>query len=332
MVNDRGGLNGHSVKLVTADDGGDPARHRSQVQEMVERDHVVAFVMNQDPFSGRQSVEYHNQVKVPVIGNEGSAEYFYTSLMHFPPSPLSTPLYQAWMASAAQQLVPEGKTKMAIVTCQEAYSCEDMMAVWAGGYAKQVGFDVVYRGRASVAQPDYTAECLNSQSAGANVLLVVFDGASVNRFVNSCTRQGYRPTIVYVQHTVFPNQLEMPGFEGAVVGAQVFPWFASDTPATAEFQEAYRRYAPNTVPFGASAVGWVAAKLFERAAAGMPEPPTAAAVLEGLWSIKGDNLGGLTYDLTFTRGQPAPKRACWFPVRIRNHKFVAPDGTRIQCR
>jgi branched-chain amino acid transport system substrate-binding protein len=332
MVNDRGGINGHPVKLVTADDGGDPARHRSQVQEMVERDHVIAFVINSDPFSGRQSVEYHNQVQVPVIGNEGSAEYFYTSPMHFPPYPISTPLYKAFMASPAQQLVPEGKTKLAIVTCQEAYSCEDSMAVWSGGYAEEVGFEVVYRGRASVAQPDYTAECLNAQSGGAQVVMVLFDGASVSRFVTSCTRQGYRPIFTFAQHATFPSHLDLPGMEGAAVGAQVFPWFASDTPATAEFQEAYRRYAPRTVPSGASAVGWVSAKLFERAAAKIAEPPAAAGVLEGLWNIKGDDLGGLTYDLTFTRGQPAPKRACWFPVRIRNQKFVAPDGTRYQCR
>jgi branched-chain amino acid transport system substrate-binding protein len=299
---------------------------------MVERDHVVAFVSNQDPFSGLQSVEYHNKVRVPVIGSEGSGKYFYESPMHFPPYPHSFPFYKALLASAAQQLLPEGSTKLATVTCQEAYACEDADGVWGGGYAAEVGFKLVYRGRASIAQPDYTAECLNAQSAGAEVVYVLMDGASVSRFVNSCTRQGYRPTFTLAQHTALPSQLDLPGMEGAVVGAQVFPWFASDTPATAEFQAALARYAAGRAPSGSSSVAWVSAKLFERAAARMPEPPTAAAVLDGLWSIKGDDLGGLTHDLTYTRGQPAPQRVCWFPVRVRNHRFVAPDGTRYRCR
>ena len=38
-VNKTGGVNGHSVQLLVYDDGGDPARHRAQVQEAVEVKH-----------------------------------------------------------------------------------------------------------------------------------------------------------------------------------------------------------------------------------------------------------------------------------------------------
>ena len=46
FINERGGVRGHRVRLVTADDGGDPARHRAIVQDLVENRHVIALVGN----------------------------------------------------------------------------------------------------------------------------------------------------------------------------------------------------------------------------------------------------------------------------------------------
>jgi branched-chain amino acid transport system substrate-binding protein len=332
MVNSRGGLNGHPVNLVTADDGADPARHRAQVQEMVERDHVIAFVANQEPLSGEPSVAYHNHVRVPVIGSEGNGQYFYESPMHFPPFAHASPLLKAWLASSAEQLVPESKTKLATMACHEATGCGQFDALAGGGYAAEVGFKVVYRARSSIAQPDYTAECLNAKSAGAEVFWLVMDANSVSRIVTSCSRQGYRPTYVLPLNGSTSAHLAVPDFEGAIIASQAFPWVVSDTPATAEFQAALARYRPGLPVAPQHSVGWTAAKLFERAAARMPEPPTAVAVLEGLWGIRGDDLGGLTHDLTFTRDQPAAERICWFKVRIRDGRFIAPDGTHHYCR
>src|SRR5207237_10566013 len=45
-VGERGGLCGHTARLLLADDGGDPARALSIVQKMVEQDHVVAILGN----------------------------------------------------------------------------------------------------------------------------------------------------------------------------------------------------------------------------------------------------------------------------------------------
>lgn len=79
------------------------------------------------------------------------------------------------------------------------------------------------------------------------------------------------------------------------------------------------------------AVGWTAGKLLEAAAARLPEPPTSSALLQGLWSIRDDTLGGLTHPLTFGQGQTATRRACWFTLLIRNGSWVSADGYRLHC-
>jgi branched-chain amino acid transport system substrate-binding protein len=330
MVNGRGGLTGHPVNLVTADDGADPARHRAQVQEMVERDHVIAFIANQAPFPERQSIDYHSRMRVPVIGGEGSGQFFYESPMHFAAFAHEVALSKTYLASPARQFVPEGKTRLATLTCHEASACEVADATWRT-YASEVGFQLVYRARSSIAQPDYTAECLNAKSAGADVFVIAMDGNSVFRIVTACSRQGYRPTYAIPVHAAVPSLLKLPAYEGASVSSPTFPWFAADTPARAEFQKAMANYTPGVPLAGSHSLGWTAAKLFERAATEMPEQPTANAVLDGMWKIRGDDLGGLTHDLTFEQGKPRQQRVCWFDVRVRQRKYVTPDGA-IHCR
>jgi branched-chain amino acid transport system substrate-binding protein len=331
FINDRGGLNGHAVKLLIADDGGDPARHRAQVQDLVERQKVIAFVANGEAISGQGSISYLQEKRVPVIGSEGANDYFYENSMYFPQMPTGSALLKAFLASAAQQLVP-AKKKLATLVCREATACTVADRIWgADGYAKSHGFEVVYRGQASVAQPDFTAECLNAQRSGAEVVLILMDTNSVLRVANSCHRQAFNPTFAWGGNATSRTQPGTPGLDGGSIGATVFPWMVGDTPATAEFQGAMAQYQKGVAPTGSHTVGWVAAKLFERAAAAMPEPPSAAAVLEGLWKISNDDLGGLTYPLAFQRDKPAQPRVCWFNVRIAGGAFTAPAGARYTC-
>ena len=64
-VNDRGGVNGHPIKFVVADDGGDPARHRALVQQMVETQGAIALVGNGEVITGASSVEYLTAKGIP---------------------------------------------------------------------------------------------------------------------------------------------------------------------------------------------------------------------------------------------------------------------------
>lgn len=47
-VNAHGGINGHPVKLIVKDNMNDEAQAVSEVQQLVQQDHVVVFVSNQD--------------------------------------------------------------------------------------------------------------------------------------------------------------------------------------------------------------------------------------------------------------------------------------------
>src|SRR5207247_8811632 len=65
-TNAAGGMKGHPVKMYFADDGGDPARARQLVQQLVERDKVIAFVMHFTPLAGQATVDYPTQQRIPA--------------------------------------------------------------------------------------------------------------------------------------------------------------------------------------------------------------------------------------------------------------------------
>jgi branched-chain amino acid transport system substrate-binding protein len=332
-VNDKGGVNGHQVKLAVADDGGDPARHRALVQQLVETQGVIALVANGEVITGASSVEYLTQKGIPVIGNEGGSDWFYNSPAYFTQVATGETYWKAVASSVAAVGKAEGKLKWASITCTEATTCGDANRMWTSeGEMKSQGLQPVYSARSSLAQPDYTAECLNARNAGAEILTMVMDAATVYRIAASCVRQGYRPIFTEVAASSKTEHAADPNLSGGLISTLGhFVWTDGSTPATAEFQAAMKKYLGKT-PGAGHAAGWSAGRVFEKAAAGIGEPPTAQGVLDGLWSFKGETLGGLVMPLTFTRGQNAPRQICWATNYAEGGKWTAFDGGKISCR
>jgi ABC-type branched-subunit amino acid transport system substrate-binding protein len=320
-MNSRGGLNCHQIKYLVADDGGDPNRHRAAVQQMVEKDGVIAFVYQNAPFSGYAAVDYLNQKRIPVVGGEGASPWFYSSPMFFPQAssgPLLTPV---GLASTAELAGKQGKSKVAMISCVEAAICTDIDTN-APKMAPQFGLKVVYQGRASLTQPDFTSHCLSAQQAGADVLLSAMDGNSAIRIARSCASVGFKPiqtVFIVAVKTEFDKD---PNMDGVIAALSVRPWFDSGHPAIAEFQTALKKHAPGLAPGVPQIYGWSAAKLFEAAGAKLPANATSADVLQGLWSIKNNDLGGLSSPLTFAEGQPVSRVVCAYPAQVKNGKWT----------
>jgi branched-chain amino acid transport system substrate-binding protein len=328
-INDRGGVNGHPVDLVVADDRGDSARHRSLVQQLVEGG-VLAFVGNADVLLGPVSVEYLARQGVPRIGGDTGGDWMYSDPLMFPQASSGLSLVQAGFASVAERAVAAGQRRVAVISCQEAQVCRDGARMYPA-LASRYGVEIVYQATTSIAQPDFTAECLNAQGQRADVVIVLLDANSINRVAASCARQGFHPTYAWNASLTVDSQKDNPELQGALIGMNVAPWTSSSTPALKAFRDAMATYAPSTPPSAGHITGWTAGVLFGRGAAQLQEPPTSAAIIDGLHQVKDDDLGGLTYPLTFTEGQPAPRVVCWYGVRIAEGSFVADNGGQRKC-
>ena len=331
-INARGGINGRPVKHIMADDGGDPARYRAELQRLVQGEKVVALVGNPDALTGAVGVQYTTEKRVPYIGGDGGGDWFYQSPMYFPQGTVGYPFAEAELRDAALYAKEQKKSKFGTVTCTEADFCRVADRIW-NEQAAEVGLDPVYRGRTSLVQPDFTAECLAAQRAGAELLEVALDANSILRLATSCARQGYKPLLGWPAGIAKDDQKANSYLQGARISLFTFPWMQGDTPGTAEFQDAMKRYGKSLRPFTAGhAGGWVSARMFEKAVGAVPGKVTREGVLAGLWTFRDETLGGLTSPLTFTKDQKAPRTRCWVRVVIKDGEFQRQRDGQFICQ
>ena len=327
-INSKGGLNGHEVRFFQQDDAGDPARHAAAVKDLVENKRVVAIVGQFAALTGNASGKYLAEKRIPVVGGDRTLlDLWYGNPMYFPQAaPIDVTFPGALRAMRSQT----AGRRLGILYCYEAQACKDGAAVYARA-APANGFEVVYQGQASVAQPDFTAECLAAKSARVDVLAGLFDTNSIKRVSRSCSSQAFNPKYVLVNGGSDNSFAKLPDFNGAAGAYPVYPFFRSETAAAKEFHDAHRRFAPGRELSPIGADGWAAAKLFEKVASGGAGAPTSESILKALHSLRDETLGGFTGPLTFTAGKPAPRVQCYFPIAIQRSSWTALKGNDFEC-
>ncbi|HEX3796943.1 MAG TPA: ABC transporter substrate-binding protein [Acidimicrobiales bacterium] len=325
-INQHGGLNCHKVKLITADDGGDPSTALSEAQTMVQADHVIAFISNDGVLSTPTIAPYLQQEGVPTIGGTDVETQWYSNPDFYPHGAG----IRVTVDGAIKDDIQAGYTKIGQITCVEfALICGNVSTLIEQD-APTLGGQEVYNASVSLAQPDYTSECLGAQSAGVTTLFLGLDPASIDRFVQDCANQNYHPHYIAISLVFAPALLNTPLTVGILATSPVFP-FMVQAPATAQFDQAVQEStggSPNS-QFLASA--WVAGLILQAASKNLPANPTAADVVAGLDTIKNDDFGGLTVPLSYTAGQPTASPTCYFSLEVTSGGFSAPDGLQTQC-
>ena len=325
-INQHGGLNGHKVNAITADDGGDPSTALSEAQAMVQQDHVIAFIANDNALTTPTIAPYLEKMKVPTIGGLDIEPQWFSSPDFFPGGASIRVTVDAGMKAG----IDSGNTRIGIVACVEfALICSNAANV-AVHDAPLLGGQVVYNSNASLAQPDFTSLCLAAKGAGVNNWLVAMDPGSVTRLTTDCANQGYRPRY-FTDALVLINYIVTQNTVGLLAASPIFP-YSVVTPATAQFDQAVQQTTGGAPTSEFEAMAWVAGLILQTAATGLPPAnPTSINVLAGLQQIKSDSFGGLTSPMTYTAGQATTSPTCYFMLQVQAGRIGAPNGLARQC-
>jgi len=321
-INARGGLNGHPVRLIMGDDGADPVRTQALARRMVEQDHVLA-IFGEYSVTINSVMEYLDQKGIPVIGASGSdPSPDHYSIGFNPITSSDIALFQAAILSIVTQT---DKRKLSINYCREVIGCKN-----AADRIKQnlpyEGLHVVHEAQVSLGQPDFTAEVLAAQQAGADVSIVIVDAASAIRYARAAHRQGYHPVLASV-HNLNMDTLLAGGddVEGTLTISRSPVWQTS--PLAKPYRDAIARYQPNAPRGQIGADVFVYGAMLEKIASFFQEPPTTAQLVEGLYSLHDEKLGGLLPGVTFPHGSDRTKvNVCSIPTQVKGGKFVSFDG------
>lgn len=319
--NAKGGINCHKIRYLTYDDGGDPSRQQALVQQLIERDKAIAIVHQPAVLTGRASVAFLTQRQIPVIGSEGAAYWQLEHANYFPQAATGDALFKSQAQGYGEVGRMLGKKVFGIVSCLEVQQCTrggDVISASVGAF----GLRAAYKASGSLVQPDFTANCQAARDAGVELLAMMLDNNSMRRFARSCAAISYRPQYLAVSLLANAELAADPLMDGIIVPVPVRPVTDTANAAVKEYVDAFARYS-TLAPATGTEAGWASAKIFEIAAKLIPadQKPTAKAILDGLYTIKGDDLGGLTHRLTFTAGRPAANSACYWLTRVIDGEF-----------
>lgn len=327
-VNAHGGLNGHPIDLVSADDGADPSTNETEVQTMVEQDHAIAFVAQYTPLSSSGSEQFLASRGIPVVGGDLYDPNWYDNPDWFPQGTSLEP----GIATTFQALpVKLNKPKIGILYCIETPICSN--AVKYSESHPVPGAKIVYTSPISLTQPSFTAQCLDAQNAGVEILLVSADPASIGRVAQDCAAQGIHFQIMEPAVSTTVSQESDADLAGLLAPLEDFLWFQDNTPATQAFHDAFRTYLPSLQLDEDSAEVWSAVQLLKLGSAHLPASnPTSGELVAGLDALGTTNIGGLSpSSITFHAGRPATGTGCYTLAEVVNGAWTAPDGDDPLC-
>ncbi|HVW34780.1 MAG TPA: ABC transporter substrate-binding protein [Acidimicrobiia bacterium] len=325
-VNARGGLDGHPVRIVYGDDGGDPARAVAIARRMVEQEKVLAFFAVFGPTTLQAVIPYAEQVKVPVIGSTTSQAAEDESPLVFNPQTSLDAIGNAFLATVTTQTPAR---KIGIVYCREVQGCKAVRDSVVR-YAPKVGADIVYEAQISLAQPDFTAEVVAARQAGTEDIIVVADVQTLIRLVRSAKRQNWNPQ--FSGSHAFDSPIVTQGGADAE-GLIAFSTTANfQSPLMKPYRDAVARFVPGGQVSGPGGQAWAQGKLMElvapQAFAGRLD---AAAVISALEGVKDATLDGIVAPVTFSHGPHRDANRCFFPTRFRDGRWTMPLGDRPTC-
>jgi branched-chain amino acid transport system substrate-binding protein len=294
---------------------------------MIDEDHVIAFLNSLNALNSSAVFPFINGRGVPIIGGIGVEPEYYTQPNAFPGA--ASPRVQSEVA--VKYAVDQGFKKIGVLYCAEFNVLCSANAGAVKNDARKLGTEIAFAQQVSLAQPDYTSQCLSAKQAGVDGMLLVLDPNSVLRLTDSCAAQNFHPKF-FTLGIVFATDLAKSANTDSMFGAAAdFP-FAYQGPETAEFRKAYQDVIGGPPTTNLQASTWVGGLILQEAGRRLPADPKASDIIAGLHSIKSNSFGGLVPSpLTYKAGSATPSTLCAYIVQVRDRAFVAPNGLKPTC-
>jgi branched-chain amino acid transport system substrate-binding protein len=324
--NAHGGLNGHPVRIIVADDQGDPGTALTLVKRMVEKDHIITLAGGFIIFGFDQIDQYMREKNVPMIAGDGIVPQWYNTPVGFPIAS-HTPIQ---IVKGIQSFVDQGSTKIGMLYCLElAAICSYLYDYTA---KSPVGKYIVQNYQVSLVAPSYTSQCLRMKAAGIEVVELLMDTAGASRLIQDCANQGFKPKIMLLGLDATPEMPKLAALKDAVVpGATFSPAAGQGVPAIDNYRKQMAIYGPSIGESGVISFAWAAGVMLALVGKNLSDNPKSEELFEALWKLKNETLGGLIAPVTYPKNKPAVVAPCMFLWGVKDGKFSAPRGPKPIC-
>jgi branched-chain amino acid transport system substrate-binding protein len=312
-LNDRGGINGHPVRLELLDDGLDTNRSRQAFKQLANDPNVLAVVGSFAPIGEPEGVAMLDKAGIPIITASGLAPTSFDAHVAY----FLTGTLENYGRVGCREALRRGQKRVALV-----YVASEQIQPIIDGYSqciKDAGGEVLEES-VQLGQPDYTATALRIGQFHADVIFhelaqsasvqlwqamdrqgvvaanQLVPGSDIDLILNYSGRAGQDVTI---QTNVVPPHLEMPGI--------------------ARIKAAMAKYQPGVAVTSLAVDKWIGAELFTLVASRAGDDLTRERLLQELAQVSGFDGEGLVPPITYGPDRRTTEGLFFFFDKVDGH-------------
>ena len=253
MLNDKGGINGRKVELLSMDDAYSPAKTVEQVRRLAESDEVFAMFSMLGTGPNIAAQKYLNAKKIPQLFPSSGASRW-NDPQHFPWTTGSQPTYRTEGRIYAKWILAnKPDAKIAVITPNEDAG-KDYLRGFKDGLGEHVG-QIVAETTYLTTDPTIDSQMVTMRESGADVFFAEATPKFAAQALRKAASMGWKPlTILPTVSNSVSAVLEPAGLEnviGVVTGLYLKdptdPRWADDA-GQQEFSAWMKKYQPNASP------------------------------------------------------------------------------------
>jgi branched-chain amino acid transport system substrate-binding protein len=338
LQNAGGGVNGHQLKLVAADDNSTVQGGQIAVQDLVQQKKVFSLIFVSDLVSaGYRSAQHENipVVGAPIDGPEWGT-HPNTNMVSVSGNQPPVPPANTQQAVVAKQAGATNMAALAIANEEPSIQGEQEFIAGAKAIGLKVGY---YNDSTPIGSVNVTSLVLAMKQAGVDG----FQSAmldNTNFAIMTTAKQAGLKLVAPMQDVGYDQALlddasAVQAAQGGIFSVVQVP-FEEHTAATQREQGAFERYEHfSGVPNLNWSYGWLSADLTIRGLQAAGRDPTRTSFLNALRNLKGWTAEGLlptAPDFSLANfGKLASNTACSYYVQFKGTSFVPMNNGKPIC-
>ncbi|WP_375304495.1 ABC transporter substrate-binding protein [Bradyrhizobium sp. A11] len=251
MVNERGGINGRMINLISLDNAFSPAKALEQTRRLVESDEVFAIAGSFGSAPGLAVQKYLNSKRVPNLFLTSGIEKFNDPKNY----PWIVPFYPLYVAQGKVfgRYVLEQKPSAKIAL---HYSNDDLGRDFVKGIRASLGDRaqamIVRELSHELSEPTIESQMVELKASGADVLVQITQSKFAAQGIRKAAALDWRPLYVIAGNASSIGTTLVPAGLDNSIGLITARWernvtdpAEADTPAVKDYIEFARKYLPN---------------------------------------------------------------------------------------
>ncbi len=316
-VNDQGGVNGRTLRLLTRDDGYEPDRAVAAVRGLVEQDKVFALIGSVGTPTGLAALPVISEARVPIVGMftgaQGLREPFNRYVFHVRAS------YFDETERIVQHLTTLGMKRIAVFYQNDAYGKAGLEGVTRALTRRQLKPAATATVERNTVDVSAALNAILPSQAEAVVQIGAYKACA--EFIRQARTRGYGGqffNVSFVGAKALADELGEGGM--GVVISQVVPFpYTPSLPVVREYQQRMSELGDKEFDFS-SMEGFLMAKVFVEGVRRAGRTLTRESLISGLESIRDLNLGG--FEVSYSPRDHAGSRYTDLTIIGRGGRFM----------